>query len=145
MDKFWQTKTLQAMTSSEWESLCDGCAKCCLVKLEDYETREIEHTNVACELLDVDSCRCRNYEQRHSIVDDCITLDKDNIHTLGWLPETCSYRLISEKKPLPDWHHLVTGDPESHHSYGASLRGWVVSELDVRQEDIQEHIIQWVD
>ena len=79
MDKFWQTKTLQAMTSSEWESLCDGCAKCCLVKLEDYETGEIEHTNVACELLDVDSCRCRNYEQRHSIVDDCITLDKDNI------------------------------------------------------------------
>ena len=133
------------MSSSEWERVCDGCAKCCLVKLEDYDTGEIEHTNVTCELLDIETCRCSNYDQRHSIVSDCISLDRKNIHSLTWLPETCSYRLIAEKKPLPSWHHLVSGDRETLHQYGASLRGWVISERDVRSEDIQDHIIQWVD
>ena len=145
MSDFWATKTLEEMTTVEWELLCDGCAKCCLVKLEDHKSGEIFHTNVTCELLDIHSCKCSNYTDRHSVVSDCITLDRDNIHTLGWLPETCSYRLIADGKPLPDWHHLVSGDVHRVHSYGASLQGWVVSELDVRKEDVEDHIIQWVD
>ena len=145
MGRFWQTKTLEQMSSHEWEQLCDGCAKCCLVKLEDSETGEIEHTNVTCQLLDIETCRCSMYKDRHSVVSDCISLDRDNIRSLNWLPETCSYRLISEGKTLPSWHHLVSGDMNTLHEYGASLRGWVISERDVRDEDIQDHIIQWVD
>jgi uncharacterized cysteine cluster protein YcgN (CxxCxxCC family) len=145
MDKFWQTKTLKEMDSKEWEALCDGCAKCCLVKLEDHDSGEIFHTNVTCELLDIETCKCSNYEGRHSVVTDCINLDQDNIHTLGWLPKSCSYRLIADGKGLPDWHYLVSGSSQTVHSYGASLQGWVVSELDVSDDDIEDHIIRWVD
>jgi hypothetical protein len=145
MDNFWQTKTLEQMNSKEWEALCDGCAKCCLVKLEDHDSAEIFHTNVTCELLDIASCQCSNYSGRHSVVKDCITLDQNNIHALSWLPKSCSYRLIADGQPLPDWHYLVSGSKQTIHSYGASLQGWVVSELDVSDDDIQDHIIKWVD
>lgn len=145
MENFWQTKTLAQMSTDEWELLCDGCAKCCLVKLEDYDSGEIFHTNVTCELLDTESCRCSNYDGRHGVVDDCIQLDQKNIISLGWLPQSCSYRLIEDGKPLPEWHHLITGSRETLHSYGASLQGKVVSELNVHDDDIEDHIIQWVD
>ncbi|MDE0746510.1 MAG: YcgN family cysteine cluster protein [Porticoccaceae bacterium] len=145
MDNFWQTKTLEQMDSIEWEALCDGCAKCCLVKLEDHESAEIFHTNVTCELLDIDSCQCSNYSGRHSVVNDCIALDQNNIHALSWLPKSCSYRLIADGQPLPDWHYLISGSKQTIHAYGASLQGWVVSELDVRDDDIQDHVIRWVD
>jgi uncharacterized cysteine cluster protein YcgN (CxxCxxCC family) len=145
VDKFWQTKTLKEMDSKEWEALCDGCAKCCLVKLEEHDSGEIFHTNVTCELLDIKTCKCSNYEGRHSVVNDCINLDQDNIQTLGWLPKSCSYRLIADGKGLPDWHYLVSGSSQTVHSYGASLQGWVVSELDVSDDDIEDHIIRWVD
>ena len=145
MDKFWQTKSLKEMDSKEWEALCDGCAKCCLVKLEDHDSGEIFHTNVTCELLDIETCKCSNYEGSHSVVNDCINLDQDNIQTLGWLPKSCSYRLIADGKGLPDWHYLVSGSSQTVHSYGASLQGWVVSELDVSDDDIEDHIIRWVD
>lgn len=133
------------MNAEEWEALCDGCAKCCLVKLQDEDNDDIFYTNVSCELLDTDSCRCRDYEGRHNVVDDCIKLDKDNIHRLSWLPSTCSYRLIAAGKSLPEWHHLISGSRQTLHSYGASLRGRVISELNVNDDDIEDHIIHWVD
>jgi uncharacterized protein len=145
MAEFWQTKTLDQMSTAEWELLCDGCAKCCLVKLEDHDTGEIFHTNVSCELLDTESCQCMDYEGRHNIVDDCIKLDRENIHALPWLPKSCSYRLIAAGQPLPEWHHLLTGSKQTLHSYGASLQGRVTSELHVHDDDIEDHIIQWVD
>lgn len=141
---WWHTKSLAQMNDSEWESLCDGCAKCCLVKLEDADTEEIYYTNVSCQLLDTESCRCSNYAGRHEIVDDCIKLDRSNVNKLEWLPQSCSYRLIAAGQSLPDWHHLRTGDREAMHSYGASLRGKVTSELDVHDDDIEDHIIRWI-
>lgn len=145
MTQFWQTKSLEQMNAEEWELLCDGCAKCCLVKLQDIDNDDIFYTNVSCELLDTDSCRCRDYAGRHKVVDDCIKLDKDNIHRLSWLPSSCSYRLIAAGKSLPEWHHLISGSRQTLHSYGASLRGRVISELDVSDDDIEDHIIHWVD
>lgn len=142
---FWQLKTLEQMSTQEWESLCDGCGKCCLVKLEDYDSGEIFHTNVTCELLNTESCRCMDYAGRHGIVDDCIQLDRKNIESLGWLPSSCSYRLIAGGKTLPEWHHLVSGSRDTLHAYGASLQGRVVSELHVHDDDIEDHIVQWVD
>ena len=145
MAEFWQTKTLEQMSTQEWELLCDGCAKCCLVKLEDHESGEIYHTNVTCELLDTQSCQCIDYAGRHNVVDDCIKLDRENIHSLAWLPKSCSYRLIAAGQQLPEWHHLVSGSKETLHSYGASLQGRVISELHVHDGDIEDHIVQWVD
>ena len=142
---FWQLKTLEQMSTQEWESLCDGCGKCCLVKLEDFDSGEIFHTNVTCELLNTESCRCMDYAGRHGIVDDCIQLDRENIESLDWLPSSCSYRLIAGGKPLPEWHHLVSGSRETLHTFGASLQGRVVSELHVHDDDIEDHIVQWVD
>ena len=133
------------MNAEEWELLCDGCAKCCLVKLQDSDNDEIFYTNVSCELLDINSCRCGDYEGRHNVVDDCIKLDKENIHALSWLPASCSYRLVAAGKPLPEWHRLITGSRQTMHSYGASLQGRVISELDVDDDDLEDHIIQWVD
>jgi len=145
LQPWWEAVSLADMSDSQWESLCDGCAKCCLVKLEDYDSAEIYHTNLTCRLLDTESCRCSDYAGRHKVVDDCIKLDRNNINTLSWLPKSCSYRLIADGQPLPDWHHLRTGDAEIIHSYGASLRGKVVSELEVHEEDIEDHIIKWID
>jgi len=142
---WWQTKSLADMSDDEWESLCDGCAKCCLVKLEDVDTEEIYYTNVSCQLLDTESCRCSDYAGRHRIVDDCIKLDRSNVNKLQWLPKSCSYRLVAEGQPLPEWHYLRTGSRQTLHSYGASLRGKVVSERDVRDDDIEDHIIKWID
>ena len=145
MAEFWQTKTLKEMTQQEWESLCDGCAKCCLVKLEDYDTAEIYHTNVACKLLSIDSCRCSDYAARQTIVDDCVKLDPENIKSIQWLPDSCSYKLIDQGKPLPDWHHLLTGNRNTVHQVAASIKQFAVSELEVKDSDIEDHIIQWVD
>ena len=145
MAEFWQTKTLKQMTQQEWESLCDGCGKCCLVKLEDYDTAEIYHTNIACKLLDINSCRCSDYTGRQQLVDDCVRLDSQNIQSIQWLPDSCSYKLIDQGKPLPDWHHLLTGSRHTVHQVGASVKQFAVSELEVKQSDIEEHIIQWVD
>jgi uncharacterized cysteine cluster protein YcgN (CxxCxxCC family) len=144
-EPWWQTKSLEQMSDSEWELLCDGCAKCCLVKLEDADTEEIYYTNVSCQLLDTESCRCGDYAGRHKIVEDCLKLDRSNVNQLEWLPNSCSYRLLAAGKKLPDWHHLRSGSRETIHSYGASLRGRVVSERDVKDDDIEDHIIRWID
>ncbi len=140
---FWQRKSLTAMTKREWESHCDGCGTCCLVKLEVEDTGEINVTRVACRLLDLGTCRCSDYSHRKKRVPDCVKLTPDNVGSLSWMPRTCAYRLIAEGKDLYDWHPLISGDPESVHRAGISLRGKVVSERDVADEDLPNHIVDW--
>ncbi len=140
-EPFWRCKTLRRMTPEEWESLCDGCAKCCLHKLEDIDSGEISYTDVACRLLDLGTCRCIDYAKRHRLVPDCIVLTPDLVDDLGWLPSTCAYRLVSEGRDLPWWHPLVSGDPDTMHRAGASVRGRVVSER--RAGDLEDHIVDW--
>ena len=127
-EPYWETKTLDQMTREEWESLCDGCAKCCLHKLEDIETGELVFTNVTCRLLDINACSCSNYKRRSEIVPDCVVLEPNNVTQLYWMPSTCAYRLLAEGKSLPSWHPLITGDPRSVHRAGISVRGRCVNE-----------------
>ncbi|MAG96335.1 MAG: YcgN family cysteine cluster protein [Alphaproteobacteria bacterium] len=138
---FWRQKRLDEMNSEEWEALCDGCAKCCLNKLEDIDTGEIAYTEVACRLLDLESCRCTNYAERRRLVADCVSLEPAAVQSLGWLPSTCAYRLLAEGRELPAWHPLVTGDPESLHRAGISVRGRVVSERQAGA--LEEHVVSW--
>ena len=140
---FWLTKSMHEMTSEEWESLCDGCAKCCIFKFEDDDTGHIMQTDVVCGLLDLDSCRCTEYEGRKTLVPDCISITPDNILSLKWMPHSCAYRLVAEGKDLPEWHPLKTGDPTSTMKADRSVKNQVVSERLV--EDIEERIIGWFD
>ena len=135
---FWE-KPLGDLSRAEWEALCDGCGKCCLHKIEDDETGEVFGTNVACKLLDRFSCRCSNYRQRRAFVPDCIRLTAGEVGKLGWLPSTCAYRLRSEGKPLPEWHYLVSGDRETVHEAGISVRGWTISEAEAG--DLEHHLL----
>jgi uncharacterized protein len=134
---FWE-KPLQALSRAEWESLCDGCGKCCLHKLEDEATGAIHGTNVTCKLLDRHSCRCSNYRERRAFVPDCVRLTAELAGKLSWLPSTCAYRLRAEGRPLPEWHHLISGDPETVHEAGMSVRGWTISESEAG--DLQYHM-----
>jgi uncharacterized cysteine cluster protein YcgN (CxxCxxCC family) len=138
---FWKTKKLGQMTQAEWESLCDGCGKCCLNKLIDGDTDELFFTNVVCKLLDSNSCRCTRYANRHKYVPDCVQLTPRNVKKLRWLPETCAYRLVAEGKDLYDWHHLVCGDRNEVHKAGMSVRGRVISEKDAGP--LEDHIVDW--
>ncbi|MGI9406088.1 MAG: YcgN family cysteine cluster protein [Hyphomicrobiaceae bacterium] len=140
-NRFWRQKTLDEMTNEEWESLCDGCGKCCLIKLIDEDTEEMHHTRVACELLDIGSCRCSDYENRHAKVPDCVQLRAGSILDIPWLPDTCAYRLVAEGKDLAWWHPLVSGDPETVHQAGISVRGWVISEKKV-DDDYERFILK---
>lgn len=139
---FWKRKRLGEMTLEEWESLCDGCGKCCLNKIEDIDTGEISPTDVACRLLDLGSCRCTNYAKRKRLVPDCVVLTPTNIESIAWMPRTCAYRLIAEGKDLAWWHPLVSGDPESVHKAGVSVRGRAISERRLRRP-LEEHIVDW--
>jgi uncharacterized protein len=139
--EFWKHKALSEMTPEEWEALCDGCGKCCLYKLEDADTAEIFYTNVACRLLDLHRCRCRDYQSRTSLVADCLNLRQVLPRALRWLPTTCAYRLLAEGKALYDWHPLISGDPETVHQAGMSIRGRAVGEI--QMEDLEEHIVDW--
>ena len=125
---FWQTKSLEQMTAQEWESLCDGCGLCCLIRFEDEETGEVIPTRVACKLLDQHLCRCKDYVNRKAHVPDCIKLTPWNIDALAWMPPSCAYRRLHEGRGLPDWHPLITGDPDSVHQAGVSIRDQTVSE-----------------
>ena len=147
-EPFWKSKSLEEMTREEWESLCDGCGKCCLHKLQDEDDADgtpgaIHNTNVACHLLDPGSCRCSNYERRFDFVPDCVQLFPQFISRHTWLPRSCAYRLIHEGKDLPWWHPLVSGDPNSVHEAGVSVRGRVVSER--RAGPLEHHIVDWPD
>jgi len=142
-EPFWRTKTLSELSEPEWESLCDGCGRCCLNKLEYADTGEIAWTHVACRLLDGESCRCRDYPNRLDTVPDCISLDAENVPGLRWLPPTCGYRLVAEGHDLYWWHPLVSGDPETVHEAGISVRGRTISELGVPVDQLEEHIAEW--
>ena len=143
--KFWETKTLRQMSSEEWESLCDGCARCCLHKLEDEESEEVFYTDVACQYLEQDACRCTEYQDRNRLVPNCVWLTPDDVDTFHWLPTTCAYRLIAEGQVLPSWHPLVSGRAESVHEAGISVAGRCVSEAFVHDEDFEDRIIHWVE
>jgi uncharacterized cysteine cluster protein YcgN (CxxCxxCC family) len=138
---FWQRKSLADLTPGEWESLCDGCGKCCLAKLQDPATGEVSYTNVACRLLDPDSCRCRRYARRQRSVENCTRLSAENVPHLSWLPSTCAYRLIARGAALPTWHPLVSGDPESVRRAGHSVQGRVVSEREAGP--LEHHLVEW--
>jgi len=140
---FWQVKSLENMSRMEWEALCDGCARCCLNKLEDWETGQIIWTNVACSLLDGESCKCADYDNRLATVPDCVPLDPEKVATLTWLPPTCAYRLLEEGYDLYWWHPLVSGDPDTVHQAGISVRGKTVSEEGMEVEDYENHVVFW--
>ncbi|NND58725.1 MAG: YcgN family cysteine cluster protein [Gammaproteobacteria bacterium] len=141
---YWKTTALAQMSREQWERLCDGCGRCCLHKVEDTDTDEIFYTSVACRLLDTESCRCRHYRTRHRHVDDCIELRPEHLGNLGWLPETCAYRLLDEGKDLPHWHPLVSGDPDSVHRAGISVSGKVCSADGVSEDEYEEYLVDWV-
>ncbi|NIY71044.1 YcgN family cysteine cluster protein [Marivivens donghaensis] len=141
--RFWEKIPMAKMSRPQWEALCDGCGKCCLNKLEDEETGEVALTRVACRLLDDDTCLCSQYPIRHQFVPECIVLSPKTItENLYWLPQTCAYRLLHMGQPLPEWHPLLTGRPETVHEAHASLRGQTVSEFDVADDDWEDYIIE---
>jgi uncharacterized cysteine cluster protein YcgN (CxxCxxCC family) len=138
---FWETKTLKQMSKPEWESLCDGCARCCLHKLEDEDTDEVYYTDVHCRYMDKNDCSCTVYQTRNEKVPECIWLTPEQAHSFHWLPDTCAYRLVAEGKPLYDWHPLISGDPDSVHKSGISLQGKGIPDDKIPEEEWQSRII----
>jgi uncharacterized cysteine cluster protein YcgN (CxxCxxCC family) len=139
---FWKTKKLTEMTTQEWESLCDGCGKCCLHKLEDEKTGNIAFTNVACKLIKLNTCRCSRYNQRTELIPACLDIKKLDIKKYNWLPSTCAYRLLNEGKELPAWHPLISGNIASVKRAGVSISSYAITESSTK--NIEEHIIRWL-
>ena len=140
-DNFWKSKTLKQMTNDEWESLCDGCGKCCIHKLEDIDTGEISVSNVSCMYIDLKTCGCKDYKYSHKNVKDCIKLTPETINKINWLPNTCSYKLVLNNDDLPDWHHLISGDKNTIHERGMSVKNYSINEKDIK--DVNEYILDW--
>ena len=141
--RFWESVPLTKMTAPEWEALCDGCGKCCLNKLEYEDTGEVEFTSIACKLLDGTTCRCAKYETRHQYVPECVRLTPKTLPKVAyWMPRTCAYRLLYQGDSLPDWHPLLTGDPETTHASGNSVRGWTTPEFAVPEDDWDQYVIE---
>jgi uncharacterized cysteine cluster protein YcgN (CxxCxxCC family) len=140
---FWRRLALEEMSAAEWESLCDGCGRCCLNKLEYIDTGEIAWTEVACRLLDDETCRCRDYPNRQRKVADCEKLTPGSVRRIGWLPPTCAYALVAAGRDLYWWHPLVSGDPDTVHYAGISVRGRTISEAEVAADALEDHIVEW--
>jgi uncharacterized cysteine cluster protein YcgN (CxxCxxCC family) len=141
--RFWEKKPLNKMSNAEWEALCDGCGKCCMNKIEDEDTGRVYLTRVACRLFDDTTCRCAQYDIRHQFVPECIVLRPDNIDQHAyWMPRTCAYRLLWQGKSLPAWHPLLSGDPETVHDAGVSMRHRTVPEFEVGEDDWEDHLIE---
>jgi uncharacterized cysteine cluster protein YcgN (CxxCxxCC family) len=138
---FWKVKRLEQMSRAEWESLCDGCGRCCLHKLRDDDTDALAFTNVACRLLDLQTCRCKDYANRRRRIPDCVSLTPARVRRIDWLPPSCAYRLVAEGKDLYWWHPLVSGDPDTVHQAGASVRGRAVSEKCAGM--LEHHVVDW--
>ena len=143
--RFWETKPLDELNREEWEALCDGCGRCCLLKIEDKDTGDLYYTNVVCKFHDSERCRCTAYRQRSELVPDCIKVTPEVAREQKWLPDTCAYRLLAEGKALFDWHPLISGDPDSVHQAGISVRDKVVSEQYVHPDELPEHLVNWFD
>jgi len=142
--RFWEEKSLAEMTRDEWESLCDGCARCCLHKLEDEDTGEVFYTDVVCQYLEQSSCRCQEYQQRNSLVPNCVWLKPEDVEAFHWLPNTCAYRLVAEGQPLAPWHPLISGRRSSVLEAGIAVTHRCISETRVAEEDFEDRIIHWV-
>jgi len=140
---FWEEKSLTQMSDSEWESLCDGCGRCCLVKLEDEDSGLITTSDVHCKLMNKDTCRCENYANRQEIVPDCVKLTPKNVAQISWMPGTCAYRKLAEGKGLAWWHPLISGDPKSVIEAGISVKGRTVSEEAVGDDEWEDHVVGW--
>jgi uncharacterized protein len=138
---FWETKTLEQMSSEEWEQLCDGCGRCCLLKLEDEDTGEVHLTRLACKLLDLNSCQCKDYPNRQKKVHDCLSIDIAKVRSLEWLPDSCGYRRVDDGRGLAWWHPLVSGSSDTVHEAGISVRGLARSEARVKPEALFKYII----
>lgn len=138
---FWKTKTLEEMSRAEWESLCDGCGRCCLVKLEDDDNGDIYLTKLACGLLNVRTCKCRDYQNRFAKMPDCLEIDIAKARELPWLPPTCAYRVVDEGGDLAWWHPLMSGSAETVHQAGVSVRNFAMSERRVKEENYMRYII----
>ena len=137
----WQEKPLAEMTSAEWEALSDGSESCCMLKLEDEDTEQVYMTRIACKLMDIGKCRCQDYPKRHNKVPDCLQLTVELVESLSWLPDTCAYRLVQQGQDLAWWHPLVSGDPESVHQAGISVRTWAMTETPTRAEQLYKYLI----
>jgi len=142
---FWENKSLDEMNQQEWESLCDGCGLCCLLKIEDEDSGELFYTNVVCEYHNNKRCCCTRYQERSTLVPDCIKVTPVVARTEKWLPGSCAYRLLAEGKPLFDWHPLISGDPDSVQQAGISIRDRVISEEFVHRDELPEHLVHWFD
>ena len=140
---FWRRKKLSQMSTEEWESLCDGCTKCCLYRLEDEETRAVYFTNVHCRMLDTETGRCLDYANRSVRVPDCVTITPSVLKDPYWLPSTCAYRRVAEGRPLPAWHPLITGDRRSVASAGQRVCGRTICED--QAGPLEEHLVDWID
>ncbi len=140
-EQFWRHKKLDEMTRQEWESLCDGCGQCCLLKLEDEDDGTIYLTKLSCSMLNVGTCRCSDYAKRHELMPDCVSITPEKVRTLNWLPETAAYRLVEEGRDLAWWHPLVSGDTNTVHAAGISIRGEACSEAEVHEDDYGHYII----
>lgn len=142
---FWKEKTLEELTTEEWEALCDGCGKCCLLKLINKNTKKVEYTNVTCKYLNLDDIQCMHYADRHTLVPDCVILTPELVRQFDWLPDTCAYKLLAQGKDLKWWHPLISGDRKSVLMAGVSIKGKVVSEDDIDPNDLEDMIVNWFD
>ncbi len=143
--QFWKERKLEALSQEEWESLCDGCGKCCLLKLMDDKSKVVYYTNIVCRYFDLETCHCMDYEKRHELVPDCVFLTPKNVLEFSWLPESCAYRQVANGKDLAWWHPLISGDAKSVAMAGISIKGKVINEEDIDDVDLEDMVVNWFD